>query len=229
MIEANYRLLQYLVAAAVGIAIVAPQIVHFMQNRSTLSGTNHIPATFSVSDLDRDDIVCQPDQKIPANTNSISADVELAGGKRTRVEMSVKKMGHVERSIQNAYKSGDIKFPFKGNRSEVVRSVCLRSLDERIAISGTGVPYPNLAKSEKIEATLNGKRVDYYIALQYWEEKEKSIIGQLNEIGERASLFRPGMIGSWFYWILPIVMLCLWIMAIRILVMNREENENTDR
>ncbi len=225
MKEANYRLLQYLAAAAVGAVIVAPQIVQVMQKRPTLSGTNHIPALSAASTLEKGDIVCQPGQVIPLKTGAISAGVEITGGRTARLEMSVRRKNRVEQTQRAATQSGEIKFPFKITRSEAVSSVCLRALDEKVAVVGTGLPYPNLPMSDKLEATFNGKEDNNLIALKFWEKKNKSVIQQINSMTKRASLFRPSLIGGWFYWLLMIAVICAWVMAIKVLVAQREEDD----
>jgi hypothetical protein len=83
-------------------------------------------------------------------------------------------------------------------------SVCVANDgDERVDVYGNaGVA------ALTSQALLNGRRpIDTDLTLVFLHDERRSMLSQLGDVFERASVFRPGWVGAWTFWVLSAAVL----------------------
>jgi hypothetical protein len=82
-------------------------------------------------------------------------------------------------------------------------ALCVRNTGNRAAIV-----YGNAAgAAPPSEARQGGRTLDTDLAVVFLKERERSMLSELPDVFERASLFRPGWVGPWTFWALSVLVL----------------------
>jgi hypothetical protein len=81
--------------------------------------------------------------------------------------------------------------------------VCVRNRGDRAANV-----YGNAgAAAPPSEAKLSGRTLDTDVAVVFLKADERSMLSELPDVFDRASVFRPGWVGPWTFWALTVVAL----------------------
>lgn len=215
----DVQILQGIAAVIVGLVLIVALANWLTREEPYLLGTNHVqPRVFSV-ELKRGDMACQRIEQVPNGTRVIQVTTDTRGKNIVPPALVVSDGDKpLSRSNGNAVGNGAVDFRVAESSWGKDVDVCLKNSGDTIKLSGVGDFYPNIAKKHTNKAILNGKNVDAQIAMMYFGDKKTTILSLYGEIAQRASVFRPVLMGSWLYLLLPFVTLAISITAIAILI-----------
>jgi 4-amino-4-deoxy-L-arabinose transferase-like glycosyltransferase len=193
------------VAAAAGGVIVVALFAYALVPRDYFTGTNSLTSRSIVADLTSGQRLCVRGLTVPAGTGQ----VRFKGGAiedpaRTVVVEVVTprgtfRGGYPGSRLVAAGQAGVIDVPIGRVARDAPAQVCIIPRGGRASIGGIiGV------EGNDVAPTLDGKPFFNRVAIWFLPPKgeRESLLARAPAIAHRASLFRPGIIGAWTYWIL---------------------------
>jgi hypothetical protein len=186
--------------------------------RDLYTGTNSVGVRNVVASLSRGQELCVPDVAIPEGTGRVRFAVFGRDHPRLTAVLSNQNRRTVGRALggQSARRDRvDIPLPpMSGDSSQRQSTVCLRASGP-IQIGGMSGLQTN-----DVSPTVEGRPIRNRVALWFLPPKgtKKALLAEAGVILERASLFRPSVIGPWFYVILLVCLVpALLYSAVRVL------------
>jgi hypothetical protein len=209
-------------ALVVAVPVVLLITFYCVRPRDYYTGTNNVEAYTYVVETPRGQPVCLPGLELPAGTARLRLQVISRTSERPRLHMTVRIGGRTIRSDLGAAAVGRSRvsaaiFSLPLLASARAASLCLTA-DDVVNWGGT----PLLAPPSPSPPTLRGAPLSARIAVWYLprEGAHRSYLSRAGKILDRASLFRPGLIGPWLYVLLFLVVLpALALAAVRCLAL----------
>jgi Predicted membrane protein (DUF2142) len=214
-------------AALAALPLVGLIVFYCLRPNNYYTGTDNVEAYTYVVQTPTGQPVCVPGLQIPAGTGRIRLQVisitrerptlrmtlSLEGGRR-RIES---RLGPVQVGASRI--SGAVfPIPVLSTRpAEHPASVCLTAAD---VVNWGGTPLPTAPSPAP--PTLAGHALAARIAVWYLPPAgaRSSYIAQAGTILHRASLFRPGLVGPWLYWVILLgVLPALAVASVRCLAL----------
>lgn len=189
-------------AGLVLLALLAVAVVELLRPRDVYTGTNSVRTRAAVVDVPSGRTLCLPDLLIPAGTGRVELEY-LGPGPRPRLDASLRIGSSTERtSVAGAPLPGKVTFPFPrrpDSPAAVEGRFCITPRGGNALFGGD----PGL-QSDQTPARLGAKSLPTRVAVWYRppEGERRTLLSLLPEIAQRASLFRPGWVGPWTYWLL---------------------------
>lgn len=80
-------------------------------------------------------------------------------------------------------------------------AVCVRNAgDRRLAVFGNAAQA-----APPSEARAGGRVLKYDVSLVFLKRDRRSMLSELPDVFQRASVFRPGWVGTWTFWVLAVL------------------------
>jgi hypothetical protein len=203
-----------LVAAAVVIAIaLAVAVVALAQSKTRLAGTNSVRPEAFVVKLKPGRPVCQTNVLVPADSAGARVLVGTFGrpGPRLTVRVEDERASLRRRGSVEGYRDGSqptVSFEQISSTTRVDR-VCLAVEDHVVALAG----QPGRG-ADSTSGLLAGRRaVGADLSLEFVRPGKQSLAALAPIAFHRASLFRPGWVGTWTFWGLGLLVLTLVVAA----------------
>ncbi|MDQ6810708.1 MAG: DUF2142 domain-containing protein [Actinomycetota bacterium] len=190
-----------------------------------LTGTNNVETYTYVAEAPVHEPMCVPGLELPAGTANLRLQLISRTRERPSLHMTLRMPGRSVKSDLGPVAVGgsrisaaNFAIPKLPPRPSVTpASLCLTA-DDVVNWGGT----PLLALPEPSPPTLNGAPISARIAILYQPPAgaQRSYLSQAGTILRRASLFRPGVVGPWFYVLLLMIVLpALALAAVRCLAL----------
>jgi hypothetical protein len=197
------------VAGAVVAVLGVILLVNLLAPRELFLGSNSVAARDYVAPVQPGETMCVRDVLVPAGTQRIRWGIDTQDKPRIPVDMQVRLhggpvlRGSIVRSANTGYHLVDIPMtapvPSDGAPYRVA-DICLQPKGAGGQIFVWGRTQLDI-RSKPIE--IGKQRIPNRVALWFLplKHEQRSILGQLNTMFERASLFRPGFVGPWTFWL----------------------------
>ena len=212
----------WLTAGVVGGLLLIGIAIWMAVPRAYYTGTNSVYTRSIVTGISDGQQLCVRGLLIPKETGRVQLEVDGAVA-RPALAGTVRVGGEVRSTRLPAAPAGSgfTRVEFAAPPSQAGAEASPGS----ICISAHGAGQANFGgmgglQGDDIPPTLDGDEVDARVAAWFLppEGRERSMLAGLPEILSRASLFRPGFVGPWTYWVLLFVVLpCLMYAAVRLL------------
>lgn len=195
-----------LALALIGIAVA------LLRPHEDLLGSNSVGARTDAAIVPAHVPLCVPRLRVPPGTGQVRFDLDTRGGPRPALKVAIRELngtvveGASPPSAAGGHHVYTMPVPTVKTRGEyVVANVCLTAGSEVIAW-GAATPQGNLPSP-----TVGGKPVNNRVSVWFLGRpgQSRSIASQIGAMFRRASLFRPGFVGPWTYWVLFLVLLPL--------------------
>ncbi len=191
-----------------------------LRPRDYYTGTDNVEAYSYVAEVSAGEQVCVPGLRIPAQTARIRLQLISRTRRRPALQMALAVRG-AGRTIDsrlapetvgsNRISAAVFAVPELPDRpAERPASLCLTAAD---VVNWGGTPLP--APPSSSPPTAGGRPVAGRIALWYLPRAgaQSSYLARAGTILGRASLFRPGLVGPWLYFLILLVVLPLLALA----------------
>jgi hypothetical protein len=196
-------------AAGIAVAVLGVVLlVNLLQTRELLLGSNSVAARDYVAPVKAGETMCVRDILVPAGTQRIRWGIDTQDKPRIPINMDVRVHGgpvlhgSIVRSVTPGFHKVDIPMtaPVPGPQPYRFADLCLRPQGNGGQIFVWGRTLLDI-KSKPIE--IGKQRIPNRVALWFLplKHEERSILGQLGTMFDRASLFRPGFVGPWTFWV----------------------------
>jgi hypothetical protein len=192
------------VVAVLGIVL----LVNLLHPRELFLGSNSVAARDYVAPVKGGERMCVRDILVPAGTQRIRWGIDTQDKPRIPIDMDVRLRGgpvlhgQVVRSETPGFHRVDIPMdqPVPGGRPFRFADICLKPQGSGGQIFVWGRTQLDIT-SKPIE--VGKQRIPNRVALWFLplKHEKRSILGQLGAMFERASLFRPGFVGPWTFWV----------------------------
>lgn len=209
----------WLVAAAIGalFAILVGQAV--LSQRGYFTGTSSVRTVNFTPPVPEGAAVCTSGLDLPAETARIEVELLAPEGATLGGRLRVEGEGTIESRAQvpPGRHKAELPIPTRpADPASVPASLCLE-VEE-----GEGVTFGGTAGIRQIDRplTIDGEQLEHRLAVWYRPaaDERRNLISLAPEIARRASLFRPGFVGPWTYWLIALlVMPALIYAALRLL------------
>jgi hypothetical protein len=210
----------WLAAGAVVLVAGIVLLVNLLAPRELFLGSNSVAARDYVAPVKAGEKMCVRDILVPAGTQRIRWGIDTQDKPRIPIEMQVRLhggpvlTGHVVRSATPGFHKVDIPMdaPVPGGAPYRVADICLLPQGSGGQIFVWGRTQLDIT-SKPIE--VGKQRIPNRVALWFLplKHEKRSILAQLGTMFERASLFRPGFVGPWTFWVIlfgfvPLLLYC---------------------
>jgi hypothetical protein len=201
-------------AAIVAVPLIGLIAYYCVRPQDYYTGTNNVEAYTYINQTPIGQPVCVPGLQIPANTGRIRLQLISLTGLRPRLKMALTFKGTRHPVISrlapvavppNHISAADFPIPvLPSHPTERPASLCLTAAD---VVNWGGTPLPKVPSSDP--PTAGGRPLLGRIAVWYLPPAgaQRSYLAQADTILRRASLFRPGLVGSWLYVLILVVVL----------------------
>jgi hypothetical protein len=196
-------------AGVVVVVLGAILLVNLLKPRELFLGSNSVAARGVVALANPGERMCIRDLLVPAGTQRVRWWIDTQDKARPPIDMQVRLhggpvlKGHLAGSPTGGYHSEDIPMtsPVPGGRPFRFADVCLLPRAGGGTIFVWGANQLDI-KSKPIEVgkqRFPNRAAIWYLPLNH---EKRSILAQLGTMFDRASLFRPGFVGPWTFWVL---------------------------
>jgi Predicted membrane protein (DUF2142) len=192
-------------AGAVALLLVAIGTLELLRPREVYTGTNSVRTRSVVIDVPSGRTLCIPGLSIPAGTGRIELE-HLEPVPRPPIDASLR-IGSSTRyaSAPGAPAAGKFTLAFARRPdapAAAAGTLCVTPRGGNSVLGGV----PGL-QGDGVPVTLSGESVDVRVSVWFRPPagEQTTLLELLPELARRASLFRPGWVGPWTYWLL----LCL--------------------
>jgi hypothetical protein len=186
-----------LVTAAVGLVALA---VEAAGDKRDLAFTLGVVPTIMAAELRPGATVCQAPIYVPDEFSRVS--FRTGGFPEQRLTVTVIGIPSGRLLASGRATSSDPSAAVREVRAEQKVGVCVRN-DGRQQVSLFG----NAAAASPLSGAILGKRgLDTDVSFVFRDER-RSLLAQLPRAFERASVFRPGFVGAWLFWVLAAAVL----------------------
>jgi hypothetical protein len=188
-------------------------LVGLLSSDNRLTWSNGVPENQFVHDLTpASGPVCVGGQVVPRGTGVAEFLTGTYGspGPETKLTITDDNGEVVVRSNLRGFANDERpRFKFAAvDRDLVGATTCLSVSGGRLAIAGVG----GAGASANQQLTIDGEPRDEDIHVQYREAEPTTLASKLGVIARRASLFRPGWVGEWtFFLLIPLALLAIGI------------------
>ncbi|MCW3019246.1 MAG: hypothetical protein JWN10_1554 [Solirubrobacterales bacterium] len=200
--------------AIVAVPLVGLIAFYCLRPQDYYTGTNNVETYTYVNQTPIGQPVCIPGLEIPGGTGRIRLQLISLGGIRPVLKMALS-LGRGRGTIRsvlaplpvpaNHISLADFPIPvLPSHPSERAASLCVTAKD---VVNWGGTPLPRVPSSDP--PTAGGRPLLGRIAVWYLPPAgaRRSYLAQAGAILQRASLFRPGFVGSWLYVVILLVVL----------------------
>jgi hypothetical protein len=188
-----------LVTAAVGLLALALEAAG---DKRDLAFTIGVVPNSPAATLRPGDTVCQSGITVPERFTRIGLRAGSPGGPTQPLALSVRRIGSNRELAEGELAGGqpygmEVTAPVGEVEPGERIAVCVRNAgSRRVEI------YGNVgAAALPSQALQNGRTLPTDLTLIFLAER-RSLLSQLPEVFDRASLFRPGWVGAWTFWVL---------------------------
>jgi 4-amino-4-deoxy-L-arabinose transferase-like glycosyltransferase len=212
-------------AALCGLPLLALIAFYCVRPRDYFTGSNSVEAYTYVAPAAAGQRLCVPGLEIPAGTARIRLQLLSRTALRPRLELELLEGGRTIRSelapvrVSAGSRSSFAEFPIPTQPSQPASrpaTACLTAA-ELVNWGGTPLPAPPPEPPTLAGAPLSGRISIWY---QPPQGSQRSYLGQLGSILDRAALFRPSPVGAWTYWLILFAALpLLALAAVRLLAL----------
>ncbi|MEA2214704.1 MAG: hypothetical protein QOK19_265 [Solirubrobacteraceae bacterium] len=205
--------------------LLALSAFYCLKPRDYYTGTNSVEPLSYVAPAQAGKQLCVPGLLIPDGTRRIQLQVTSKTRMRPALRMRLQLAGRVRESVvapervsggrvsNVAFDVGAIG-PATAARPA---TACLSAAGE-VNWGGTPLPTP----PARYPATLGGAPISAQVAVWYLPRSgaQRSYLARASSILSRASLFRPGFVGPWLYWLILLAILpAAALLALRLLAL----------
>ena len=194
--------------ALVGLTLVLDQ------SRVHLSGTNSIAPRVLVLQLPPGHEACQA-TSLPTDTARVDTVVGVNGHFGPPLTLTVRDGARtvLTAPVAGGYLNGDLAITLPlVHRGLTSVLVCLRDRGPTpIALAGVTNNYP-------VAAAIDGRRVGGAFTVLFYMPRSRNWFQLVGTIARRWALIGPSWIGSWTLWALAVLVLAIWVTAIRLVV-----------
>ncbi len=199
---ADSRRLQKFAMVAVLLVALATALMVLLLPRHYLAGSNHVMTLEYVAQLsDKSGPLCVDHVTLPPDAGFVELEVGTYARSNVRAKMTVRDAGgkFLGATIPAAFGDGArVRFRMPtAERNDL--TLCISSLTRGARVAVTGERNGALAPEQN--PSLGEQPVDGDIALAYISAERRAAIGQVANVFERASLFRPAWVGPWTYYL----------------------------
>ena len=197
--------LVFLVIAAIGLVAFALQAA---ADKRDLAFTLGVVPSIVAADLRPGVTACQVPIDVPTDFSRIRLRAGSPGGPGQPLVVSV--IGNPSgRLLTEGRLPGG--YPYATDQAVSVGhvesgqkiGVCVRNAGTRRAVL-----YGNTLVASPLSGAIVGHRaLKTDISVVFLKDGDESMLGQLGQVFERASVFRPGFVGAWLYWVLAAAVL----------------------
>jgi len=192
------------VVAVAGILL----LVNLLQQRELFLGSNSVAPRGDVAVIHSGERMCVRDILVPAGTQRIRWTIDTQGKPRAPLDMQVTVhggpvlRGHAAAAAAGGLRPVDVPMsaPVPGGRPFRFADICLEPKGAGAQIFPWGGNQLDI-KSKPIEVgkqRFANRPALWFLPLAH---EKRSILGQLGAMFDRASLFRPGFVGPWMFWV----------------------------
>lgn len=191
-------------------AVVVVLLVYLAVPRERFTGSNSTAARDAIAVVDGGQRVCVPRAAIPADTGQVRLAFDTRESPTPAINLLVRSSsGYQSRSRlpasdETGFRKADIPIARTPPGQEAINAtVCLSPTSGRIFLWGRA----QLA-GDQLPPLLDRQPVRGQVALWFLPPRgqdQASLLSQVPQIFERASLFRPGFVGPWTYWAIFLV------------------------
>jgi hypothetical protein len=209
------------VAAAVGTLMVALTLWQVLKPRPYYTGSSSVGNHGIAATVPRHQTLCSAGLQIPAATGTVRLLAYLSESD-TRVRVSVQQpgLGVAATGVQTVNGAAGAPIPLEQaipkTTGSAAATVCVTALSAPLGLAG----MPSLQLGGPPPLTVGRASIPSSLAVWYLPpgHAERSLLSQAGTIFDRASLFRPGIVGAWTYPVLLFVVLPLsWLLALVLL------------
>jgi len=195
----------WIVAASILGAMLVAVALAMAQPREDLLGGNSVGARSVTVILPARTSLCVPDLRVPAGTGRVRFNVDTRTGAFPAFVVSVHERGgggvrgRLPGSPVPGHRYVSIPVPvFPSHPESIEADVCLKAAAP-VFVWGNDNLQANVPAP-----TLGGAAIPNRVAVWFLGPAgvSRSIVSQLGAMFRRASLFRPGFVGEWTYWVL---------------------------
>lgn len=195
----------WIIAGVVFTLVLAGVAVALLRPREDLLGSNSVGARTDTAIMPAHVPMCVPRLYVPSGTGQVRFNLDTRGAARPALEVAIHESngvvikGYSPPSPAGGHHFYTVPVPtIKTTHEYVVANVCLTARTEVVAW-GVDTPQANVPVP-----TVGGKPIPNRVGVWFLGKpgQTRSIASQIGEMFRRASLFRPGFVGAWTYWLL---------------------------
>jgi hypothetical protein len=213
------------VAAVTAVALLAVVVGYMLAPRSYYTGTNSVEALTYVVPSEGGRQMCVPGLEVPPATARIRLSVVSLHRVRPMLRATVVLPGQTVRRTLPAVDVG----PARVSNVDLAIATTPPTPPYRpatVCVTAAGLVNwagtPLVSPPQPAPPTLDGRPFSARVAVWYLPRPgaEQSFLSRASTILHRASLFRPGFVGPWLYYLILLVVLPgLWLVAVRSLAL----------
>ncbi|HEX3510459.1 MAG TPA: DUF2142 domain-containing protein [Solirubrobacteraceae bacterium] len=211
-------------AAIVAVPFLALVGYNVLRPRLYYTGTDSVEPYTYVAEAHSGTKLCVPRLRVPAGTSRVRLAVVSRTAQRPPLDLSLAlPSGTIARELPGANVPGrfsaiELQIPTTAPRP-AFQPATFCATPRGDAVNWGGTPFLKIPRDPP---TLGGHPIPAYIAVWYLPRlgAERSYLSRFGEIIDRASLFRPGLVGPWLYVLLLVLVLpALALAAVRALAL----------
>jgi hypothetical protein len=208
-------------AGAVTVVLGIVLLVALLQPREVFTGSNSVAGRDYVAEADGGQTLIERNQLIPAGTGRVRFQIDTRTSQLPALKLTLRFAdgtvihGSNPGTKTPGFRKVDVPLqrPVPGGAEARLADVELRPATGTIFLWGRGQLDDTSKPIQVGKTSYNGRVALWYLPKAH---ERRPILGQLGAMFRRASLFRPGFVGPWTYWLLLfIVMPLLGYAAIR--------------
>jgi hypothetical protein len=195
------------------IALIATVVVGLValagvaaRDKRDLAFTIGVVPTIPAAKLNPGATVCQSAITVPDSFTRVRLRAGTTAGPGQPLDLNVREVGS-NRTLAHGRLPGGYPDPTEQS-ARVGRvaagkriAVCIRNVGRRNALV-----YGNAAgAAPPSQASLHGRTLDTDLTLVFLGDSRRSMLTQLPDLFQRASVFRPGWVGPWTFWVLAVL------------------------
>ena len=214
-----------LVAAAVALAAILIAAFWLGGKERRLAATNSIAPADTAAEVAPGESLCVARLWLPADANAVRLRMASSGRRRARVVLRLDEPGRASSSTARAVPgAADVDFAVRPLHRDAPVRLCLRP-DRRIRVegmrdrevSGVGYEWRRFQADQPSPVELDGRAVPARVSVWFLKPESRTLAATLPDVLRRASIFRPGFVGSWTYLVMLAVLVVLWLVGLRLL------------
>ncbi|MEI7626487.1 MAG: hypothetical protein WCK06_10130 [Actinomycetota bacterium] len=182
-------------------------LVYLAVPRQAFTGSNSVAARDAIVVVGSGQRFCAFGQRIPAGTGRIQFSFDTREASTPTVALTVRSKrfglsrGKLEASATQGLRKAAVAIPTTAAApSSALATICVKPIGGTIFVWGRSQVPGNEVPPLLDGAPVNGRPAFWFLPPS--SASQSSILSQLPEVFTRASLFRPGVIGPWSYWLL---------------------------
>jgi hypothetical protein len=196
--------------AVVAAGVIALVIVQLSQS-TTLAFTLGAAPQAANATVKRGQTVCQRSINVPPDAGFDRLALQIGTNHHPGPELDVSVRRHGGATLgRGTLAAGYPDVPEHGGYREIETGHVAAGQPIDVCVENRGPNTVRLYGSGALanrnsDATLDGKPAQYDVAMVF-RTQERSRAGQIGHAFARASLFRPGFVGTWTYWVLAVLL-----------------------